>query len=153
MAMFKKILFAFDGSPASLKASKYAIHLSSLEKSDLIFLHVIEHIKQGGVIGLRAKYGDVKLIEGYTRTRKKNAEQWVQPILKDATDKGIKARLDIVEDDGNSLVGVIVTYIEKNKTDLVVVGTRGLSKFKRLLMGSVASGVIYHSRCPVLLVK
>ena len=58
MAMFKKILFAFDGSSASLKASKYAIHLSSLENSDLIFLHVIEHIKQGGVIGLRAKYGD-----------------------------------------------------------------------------------------------
>ena len=45
----------------------------------------------------------LKLIEGYTRTRRKNAEQWVQPILKNATDKGIKARLDIVEDDGNSL--------------------------------------------------
>ena len=83
MAMFKKILFAFDGSAASLKASKYAIHLSSLENSDLIFLHVIEHIKQGGVIGLRAKYGNLKLIEGYTRTRKKNAEQWVRPILKE----------------------------------------------------------------------
>ncbi|HSF51468.1 MAG TPA: universal stress protein [Nitrososphaeraceae archaeon] len=151
--MFKKILLAFDGSNASTNAAKYAIHLSSLENSQLIFLNVIENIKQGGVIGLRAKYGDMKLVEGYTNTRRKNAEEWIKPIEKSAKDKGINTKVEILEDDGNSLIGFIINYAEKNNVDLIVVGTKGQSKFRRLLMGSVASGIIHHAKCPVLLIK
>jgi nucleotide-binding universal stress UspA family protein len=151
--MFKKILLAFDGSNASTSAAKYAIHLSSLENSELIFLHVIENIKQGGVIGLRAKYGDMKLVEGYTKTRRKNAEEWIKPIEKSAKDKGINTKVEILEDDGNSLVGFIINYAEKNDVNLIVIGTKGQSKFRRLFMGSVASGIIHHSKCPVLLIK
>ncbi|HET7643180.1 MAG TPA: universal stress protein [Nitrososphaeraceae archaeon] len=151
--MFKKILFAFDGSNASTKAVKYAIHLALLENSDLIFIHVIENIKQGGVIGLRAKYGDMKLVNAYTKTRIKNAQEWIKPIEKSAKDKGIKTRVEILEDDSNSLIGFLITFAEKNKVDLIVIGTRGISKFKRLLMGSVASGIVHHSKCPVLLIK
>jgi len=151
--MFNKILLAFDGSNASTIAAKYAIHLSSLENSELILLNVIENIKQGGVIGLRAKYGDMKLVEGYTKTRRKNAEEMIKPIEKSAKDKGINTKVEILEDDGNSLIGFIVNYAEKNDINLIVIGTKGLSKFRRLLMGSVASGIINHSKCPVLLIK
>jgi len=151
--MFNKILLAFDGSNASTIAAKYAIHLSSLENSELILLNVIENIKQGGVIGLRAKYGDTKLVEGYTKTRRKNAEEIIKPIEKSAKDKGINTKVEILEDDGNSLIGFIVNYAEKNDINLIVIGTKGLSKFRRLLMGSVASGIINHSKCPVLLIK
>jgi len=151
--MFNKILLAFDGSNASTIAAKYAIHLSSLENSELILLNVIENIKQGGVIGLRAKYGDMKLVDGYTKTRRKNAEEMIKPIEKSAKDKGINTKVEILEDDGNSLIGFIVNYAEKNDINLIVIGTKGLSKFRRLLMGSVASGIINHSKCPVLLIK
>lgn len=151
--MFKKILLAFDGSDASLNAANYAIHLSSLEEAQLIFLNVIENIKQGGVIGLRAKYGDLKLVEAYTNTRKKNAEKWIKPIEKSAKDKGINTKVEILEDDMNSLTGFIINYVEKNNIDLIVLGTKGQSKFRRLVMGSVASGIIHHSKCPVLLIK
>jgi Universal stress protein family len=46
----------------------------------------------------------------------------------------------------------IVEYAEKNNVDLVVVGTRGMSGLNKLLLGSVALGVIKYSHCPVLVV-
>ncbi len=47
----------------------------------------------------------------------------------------------------------IVNYAENTSVDLVVVGTRGRSGFKRLLLGSVASDIITYAHCPVLVVK
>jgi nucleotide-binding universal stress UspA family protein len=49
--------------------------------------------------------------------------------------------------------GSIVNYAEKTSRDLIVVGTRGRSGFKRLLLGTVASDVVTYAHCPVLVVK
>ena len=43
--------------------------------------------------------------------------------------------------------------VEKENIDLIVVGTRGRSGFKKLLLESVASGVVTYAHCPVLVVK
>lgn len=48
---------------------------------------------------------------------------------------------------------VLLEYAEKEKTDLIVVGTRGQSGFKKLLLGSVASAVVNYAHCPVIVVK
>jgi nucleotide-binding universal stress UspA family protein len=42
---------------------------------------------------------------------------------------------------------------EDKDVDLIVVGTRGKSGFKKLLLGSVASGVVTYAHCPVMVVK
>lgn len=52
-----------------------------------------------------------------------------------------------------SVTGNIVEYAEREKIDLIVIGTRGRSAFKRLLLGSTASGVVTHAHCPVMVVK
>jgi nucleotide-binding universal stress UspA family protein len=52
-----------------------------------------------------------------------------------------------------SVVGSIVEYSERKNIDLIVMGTRGRSGFKRLLLGSTASGVLTYAHCPVLIVK
>jgi K+-sensing histidine kinase KdpD len=48
---------------------------------------------------------------------------------------------------------VLLEYAEKENIDLIVVGTRGRSGFKKLLLGSIASGVVTYAHCPVLVVK
>lgn len=149
---FKKILLAFDISDGSLKAAEYAIHISELETAHLIFVHVMDDIKQGGVIGLRARYGDIDLVNTYLKVRKNKAIEWIQPIQKKATDKGIETRIDILQEEGNSKVGVIAKYIKENNIDLVVIGSLGLSKFEQL-MGSFASGIIRYSKCPVMVTR
>jgi nucleotide-binding universal stress UspA family protein len=43
--------------------------------------------------------------------------------------------------------------LKKKMVDLIVIGTRGRSGFKKLLLGSTASGVVTYSHCPVLVTK
>ncbi len=44
-------------------------------------------------------------------------------------------------------------YVEEYNVELIVIGTRGRSGFKRLLLGSVASHIATYAYCPVLVVK
>ena len=55
--------------------------------------------------------------------------------------------------DPASIVGAIVDYAERQNIDLIVIGSRGLSGFKKLLLGSTATGVVNYAHCPVLAVK
>jgi len=151
--LFSNILLAFDGSETSKKAADYAIRLCSLEKATLTIIHVIDNIKQGGAIGLRARYGDVELVEGFKRARKKNIEDMIKPLEKSANDTGIKTSIAILDDERRSKLETIIDYIEKNNIDLVVVGSRGLSQFRQLLVGSIASGLISYSKCPALIIR
>ena len=47
----------------------------------------------------------------------------------------------------------IVEYTEEHKIDLIVIGTKGLSGIKKMLLGSTASGVVTYAHCPVVVVK
>jgi nucleotide-binding universal stress UspA family protein len=149
----RKILVPIDGSSASLKALRYAARLAELDARDaeLILLHVLEDIKQGGAIGAQAKYGNVRLVEGFKRTRRKAASQWLKQIEEAAKKKGIRLKTEIV--DGDSKVDVILNYAEKNSIDLIVMGSRGLTGFKRLLLGSIANAVVTNAPCPVMVVR
>ena len=50
-------------------------------------------------------------------------------------------------------VDTIVSVAESIKADLIVLGSRGRSTFKSLLLGSVSDGVLHHAHCPVLIVR
>lgn len=47
----------------------------------------------------------------------------------------------------------LVDYAKENEIDLVVMGTHGRTGLNRLLMGSVAEGVLRKAPCPVLTIK
>jgi nucleotide-binding universal stress UspA family protein len=52
-----------------------------------------------------------------------------------------------------SVTGSIVQYAQRENIGLILVGTRGRSAFKRLLLGSIASGIVTHAHCPVMVVR
>ena len=54
---------------------------------------------------------------------------------------------------GYSVGQVIVDLAEKENVDLIVVGTRGMTGFKKMLLGSVALEVVTYSDCSVMVVK
>ncbi len=149
----RKILVPVDGSNASLKGLEYAAHLAELEATDteLIVMHILEDVKQGGAIGLQAKYGNVRLIEGFKRARKDAAMEWLKQIEEAAKKKGIRLKTEVL--DGDSKVKVIIDYAKKNSVDLIVIGSRGLTAFKRLLLGSVANAIVINAPCAVMVVR
>ena len=65
----------------------------------------------------------------------------------------IKYSSEIIEDPYSRVESAIINYAESEHVDLIVMGTRGRSGFKRILLGSVASGVLSYSHCPVMTVR
>jgi nucleotide-binding universal stress UspA family protein len=150
----KKILAPIDGSDLSFKAARYAIHLAKVENAELIALNVIEDVKQGGAIGLQAKYGNVSLVDAFRRARKESAQQWLNQIEQEAKAEEVKLKVEITDDeDKTSVAGVITEYAENNNIDLIVIGSKGRSRLERLLVGGVTNSVVNNSRTPVLIVR
>jgi nucleotide-binding universal stress UspA family protein len=149
-----KILVPVDTTQVSRKAANYGIHLAEVEKAkELIVIHIIEDVKQGGAIGLRARYGDVKLVEGFRKAKKSSAEEMLRPIEEEAKKKGVNMKSEIVYAQGKSVVKAITDYAHKNDIDIIVIGREDLSRKYLVAGGSVSNGVIKSSKCPVIVMR
>jgi nucleotide-binding universal stress UspA family protein len=152
--MVSKILNPIDGSPASLKAADYAISLSSKFKADLLVIHVVHdpmfvNMSSFGIYEIETP-GDRKEIIHNIREK---TRQWLDNIQLMASEKNIALTKTKIIGTSSSVVAAIEDYSEKNNIDMVVIGTKGHSRIRKLLLGSVASGVVTHAHCPVLVVK
>lgn len=148
-----RILVAIDGSEKSFEAAGYAISLSIKFDSQVIALYVV--VSETGFtyssMGLVPDDSINKLLE----MEKQKAEGWFEKVKQESSSvdqtKIIKFKSQVIV--ASSIVPAIINFSEKEKIDLIVMGTRGRSGIKKLLLGSVASGVITHSHCPVLVIK
>lgn len=141
-----------DGSESSMKAADYAVMLAKQNGAQLIVLNVI--VSQLGYEYSAGAFGlfTPNAIKNVLDKSKQEAQKWFDDIGKNAVANGVKLSTEVVASP-TSVVPAIVDYAEKNKVDLIVVGTRGRSGFTKLLLGSVASGVVTYASCPVMVVK
>ena len=63
----------------------------------------------------------------------------------------LKIKTDIIA--SVRIADAIVSYAKDKHIDLIVTGTRARTKFKSVLLGSVASDVVTYAHCPVLIAK
>ena len=63
---------------------------------------------------------------------------------------GIQVEKMLVE---GHAVEEIVRVADQGSFDLIVIGARGVSHMREMLLGSVTDGVIHHARCPILVMK
>jgi nucleotide-binding universal stress UspA family protein len=80
------------------------------------------------------------------------SKKWFDRFVQSAEEHHVRLRTELI-DSQLSVEASIVEYAESENIDLIVLGTRGRSGFKKLLLGSVASGVVNYATCPVLVVK
>jgi nucleotide-binding universal stress UspA family protein len=139
--LFEKILVPLDGSEHSLKALKIAVQIAKKFNGKITLIHVYS-------IGGLASY-PTPVHEFIEAIRKVSAD-----ILGDG-EKKVKAegvQVKTLLKEGHAVEEIIKTCRE-GRFDLVVMGARGLSKIKEMLLGSVSDGVTRHAYCPVLVVK
>src|SRR5467141_362022 len=157
-SMFTRLLVAVDGSENSARASQAALELAEKLKADLIVLHAIippalyyhtETSMEGPVIEPPTHEKEIDLYLEYARRVGRGI---IDGTVSEAKKRGITVRADIPETT-SSVVETIVNQAVKENADLIVVGTRGLGGFKKLLLGSVSSGVVDHAHCPVLVIR
>ena len=148
----RRILVPVDGSKPSLDASVQAIDIAKRLDAELIALYVVSP-------DIRYDYMEDIITPKLPRALKdvmmiamQKGERHVKKVQQKATQKKVKVKTDVVIG-VSSIVKDIVGYAEKNRIDMIVIGSRGLSGIKKILLGSVASGVVTYSHCPVLVAK
>jgi nucleotide-binding universal stress UspA family protein len=151
---FSKILVAIHGSEESIKAAECAIEIAKKDKAQLIAFTVLDLSKPRHLSSMFIAAPTYGLRE--FKEERKEAEQWIDKVRKlaqqkDNSNNNIQFKSQIEE--SMSVQGAIVNYAENENIDLIVIGTRGRSGFKKMLLGSVAIGVVTYATCPVLVVK
>jgi nucleotide-binding universal stress UspA family protein len=147
-AGFRKILVAFDGSTDSARAVRVASSLSLKYGASLLIVHVYH------ASTVMAAGGPNMPVPDFSELRAAARDAGMETLTRGveaASKEGVKARGELL--DGSSAVEAIVTFAAAEKADLIVMGTRGMTGFKKLIMGSVSSGVVNHADCPVLVVR
>ena len=148
----KKILVAVDGSKPSLNAGNEAIDVAKKHQAELIALYVIpSDIRYGHTEDVETS-GIPRPLKGIVMTAMEDGQKYVDEVKQKAIESKVSVGTDVVIST-NSVVKTIVEYAEEKKIDLIVIGSKGMSGLKRMLLGSVASGVVTYADCPVLVVK
>ncbi len=144
-----KILVGFDGSEYARKAFKAALEIAKNSGSSLTILQVVG-------IPIYFMQGEPGLppmdLTEYLQSARVAAEAQLSELVKEAKAAGIAAKSEVVEI-RDSAARAIIDYASGEGVGLIVVGSRGLGGFRKLLLGSVSSALVSHAHCPVLVVR
>ena len=61
-------------------------------------------------------------------------------------------KIETVMGEGDA-ASTIVGYAQKGDFDTVIIGRRGLGRFKEMMLGSISNKVLHHAKCTVMIVK
>ena len=151
---FRKVVACIDFSENAAKAAAQAVHIAQQDESLLEFLHVHAPVGQlvGGVGYFTAVVPrlDTEDLDGQTSERlEKELAEFVDPIVQEAG--GYPYKTTVLSH--ANFRKAIMDYLEETRADLVVLGTRGKSSLRNLLLGATAEKIIHHAPCSVLAIK
>lgn len=140
------ILIGYDGSPGALRAIETAGAMFPGRKA--VVLHVWSPVAliasaYGGAVSM-ATYDDSELRQAAMELAERGARA--------AAAAGLAATADAAETTYAGTTHDILAVADQHDAGLIVLGARGLSTFKSLVLGSVSQGVVQHAHRPVLIV-
>ena len=147
--MINKILVATDASPASSRAVSFAAQLSVQHECELLIVNVIRDMQ------LPQELKDDPAFEAFYDSRDELMRQAADRILTDARKLAKQQGAKDVQtaigsgDPATSVAG----FARRRKIDLIVVGTRGMSKVKAAWMGSVSRKLLDLTEINCLVVR
>lgn len=140
--MFDKILLAVDGSDHALHAARAAAEMAHSMKP-----------KEFRVV---VSYDTIPIYLGEPNLqfaidhRKKDAEEILEKTLKEIGEIPCEIHTELLEGDP---AAAIIDVAATRKSDIIVMGSRGLGRLAGLLLGSTSQKVVAHAPCPVLIVR
>jgi nucleotide-binding universal stress UspA family protein len=146
--MFKHILLATDGSPASAHAAKLAVNMARIHGAKLTAVYVMDMYPYLG-IGESNPYG----FQAYMSAAQKHAAAAHTEVEMLCTHGGAPVPLEVrAIENTTASVGIVQTAKDED-ADLIVMGSHGRSGIARLMLGSVSNKVVAESLIPVLITR
>jgi nucleotide-binding universal stress UspA family protein len=136
--MFERILVPTDSSEPSGRAIEFAAGLAKDHGSEIIVLHAVPRIV--------SRYGASDLEDPA------DGRELVDEVVRGLKDRGLNARGDVVRVVEGHVPRAIVESAGNVDADVIVMGTRGLSDFGGLFLGSVTHRVLHLVEKPVIVV-
>ncbi|MDI3313916.1 MAG: universal stress protein [Mycobacterium sp.] len=145
------IVVGIDGSSHSNAALRWAVQEATMRNATLTLVYAAAPIPPGSPILKQWPGGVVpteflQQLEGRARQVLADAVQVVEEMTEDRSRPRISSEL-ISEPPVPALVDL------STKADMVVVGSRGQGAVKRVLLGSVSTGLVHHAHCPVAVIR
>ena len=140
----QRILVPVDFSDHTPALLEWATHLAEEHASSLILLHAYH---------LPVEFQQLEgayLPADFWASVKAEAQEQLGELAKGVKERGIEVETVVCE---GYAATVIVEEAALRDADLIVIGTRGLSGLKHMLLGSIAERVVQKASCPVLTVK
>ena len=145
---FEHILFASDGSASADRAALVAVEIAQTFATSMRALNVVEPFSLGPVLAdddyTLLTLSDPKVVAGHYMAHLRSC---LGSVVADA---GVYCTF---HQERGPAEDAIVRFAEEHGTDLIVMGSRGLGGFERMLLGSVSNYVAHHAHCPVLIVR
>jgi nucleotide-binding universal stress UspA family protein len=143
MPVYTNILVAIDGSETSQRAFARAVDEAKVWNAKLHAIYVVE-------TGLFSSLPSDNTVEIMYRVLEKEGEAVLEKAKKYGAGMGIKVTTHMKQGHAGSEV---IALAEREKSDLIIVGSHGKSQTDRLLIGSVSIFVVTHSRVSTMVVR
>lgn len=145
--MYQRIFVPVDGSATSERALKEAISLAD-STAQLRLAYVQEDIYP--LDGEGFAYIDYVALQEAVRY---TGERTLAQAAKTVQQFGKKAETALLKAGGERIANVLANDARDWKAELIVIGTHGRTGLNRLLLGSVAEGLVRVASVPVLLIR
>jgi len=145
--MYKKVLVPLDGSDLS---ECTLLHLKSLFEDGSVGEVTLLNIVKIDIPWGAWESGHFDL----TELRKQvftSSKKYLEKVESRLSSQGIKVKKESLE--ANRPADAITDYARKNGMELIIMATHGHTGLKKLMLGSVAFGVLNQSSVPVLLIR
>jgi nucleotide-binding universal stress UspA family protein len=149
--MFKRILVAVDGSPASNAGLKSGITFAEDQRAVILAVHIID---DGTLpVDFEGSIYPPHFVDLYYGAADKTGRKILDRAAAAAGRRGVRVEPVILRSRGKTVADVVIAQARKLKADIIVIGTHGRRGLERMLMGSDAEDVVRRASIPVLLVR
>lgn len=146
---FRKIVACVDFSDASVEAAEEAFRMAKQDGARLEFLHVCPTVDNPAGSRYFIPVSSELLAENNTLVHEASRKK-LEAVVEPFTYSGVETSNVLLRDRKHKRA--IVDYLKKGGAELVVMGKRGKTNLRSILLGTTAERVINHAGCSVLLV-
>ncbi len=137
--MFTRIVLAIDGSDTSKKGIPAAADVAKHYGAEILVLHIREReLSMMGSVDLETPAAALDLVD---------------EVVSELKDAGVSARGEVREAPLGRVPAIIIEFAREEDAGLIVMGSRGLSDWSGIFLGSVTHRVLHLATIPVLVVR